>query len=84
MGTCLIIVASTLVTYSFPHFDATSQAVQFYFHTVAASSTAVALMFIFMVSFGGISSSIPWTSQGEVYPVMHEQEGRLCPSLRSI
>lgn len=75
MGLCLVIVGSMLVGYGSPHFDHTTQAVQFSFQNVAAGNSAVAFMFLFQVFFGGLSSSIPWTYQSEVFPVIARARG---------
>ena len=75
MGICLIIVASILVKFGSPHFDETTQAVQFTFQNVSAGNTAVAFMFLFQFFFGALSSSIPWTYQSEVFPVIARARG---------
>lgn len=75
MGICLIIVASILVNYGSPRFDQTTQAVQFTFENVSAGNSAVAFMFLFQFFFGALSSSIPWTYQSEVFPVIARARG---------
>ena len=75
MGVCLIIVSSILVICGSPHFDRTTQSVQFTFQNVSAGNTAVAFMFLFQFFFGALSSSIPWTYQSEVFPVIARARG---------
>ena len=75
MGICLIIVASILVKYGSPHFDQTTQAVQFTFQNVSAGNAAVAFMFLFQFFFGALSSSVPWTYQSEVFPIIARARG---------
>jgi len=75
MGICLVIVGSMLVTYGSPHFDHTTQAVQFTFVNANAGNAAIAFMFLFQFFFGFLSSSIPWTYQSEVYPVIARARG---------
>jgi Sugar (and other) transporter len=75
MGVCLIIVASILVNFGAPHFDEITQAVQFTFENVSAGNAAVAFMFLFQFLFGALSSSIPWTYQSEVFPIIARARG---------
>ena len=75
MGACLLAVGSLLVSYGSPHFDQTTQAVQFTFKNVSAGNAAVAFMFLFQTFFGALSSSIPWTYQSEVFPVIARARG---------
>lgn len=75
MGTCLVIVGSILVGFGSPRFDQVTQAVQFTFQNGSAGNTAVAFMFLFQVCFGAFSSSVPWTYQSEIYPVIARARG---------
>lgn len=75
MGVCLVIVASILVSYGSPRFDQTTQAIQFTFEKAAAGETALAFMFLFQIAFGALSSSVPWTYQSEVFPVIARARG---------
>ncbi|KAJ9602163.1 high affinity glucose transporter [Cladophialophora chaetospira] len=75
MGTCLVIVGSILIGFGAPHFDHTTQAVQFTFQDKDAGNAAVAFMFLFQVAFGAFSSSVPWTFQNEVFPVIARARG---------
>ncbi|KAK3676649.1 high affinity glucose transporter [Recurvomyces mirabilis] len=75
MGTCLVVVGSMLVSFGSPHFDEVTQAVQFSFKNVQAGNAAIAFMFLFQFFFGHLSSSIPWTYQSEVYPVLARARG---------
>ena len=75
MACCLVVVGSMLVTYGSPHFDEVTQAVQFTFQDVSAGNTAIAFMFLFQFFFGHLSSSLPWTYQSEVYPVIARARG---------
>lgn len=75
MGICLIVVATILVKYGAPHFDRVTQAVQFSFKDTSAGNAAVAFMFLFQFAFGALSSSIPWTYQSEVFPVIARARG---------
>ena len=52
MGTCLVIMGAILIGFGAPHFDQTTQAVQFTFRNQDAGNTAVAFMFLFQVAFG--------------------------------
>lgn len=75
MGVCLLVVASLLLTYGSPHFDQLTQSVQFTFEDVSAGNAAIAFMFLFQFFFGALSSSIPWTYQSEVFPVIARARG---------
>lgn len=69
MGVCMIVVASMLVRYGSPHFDATTQSVNFNFVNTAAGNTAVAFMFLYMITFGASIAALPWTYQNEIFPI---------------
>lgn len=69
MGVCMIVVGSMLVGFGSPHFNATTQAVEFTFVNKAAGNAAVAFMLLYMVSFGAFFSALPWTYQNEVFPI---------------
>jgi sugar porter (SP) family MFS transporter len=69
MGICLIVVGAMLVGFGSPHFDTTTQAVQFTFTNVAAGNAAVAFMLLYMVFFGAFFSALPWIYQNEVFPI---------------
>lgn len=75
MGTCLVVAGSMLVSYGSPRFDEVTQAVQFTFQNVQAGNAAIAFMFLFQFFFGHLSSSVPWTYQSEVYPVLARARG---------
>lgn len=75
MGICLVIVGSMLVSFGSPHFDAVTQAVQFTFENKNAGNAAIAFMFLFQFFFGHLSSSLPWTYQSEVYPIIARARG---------
>ncbi|KAJ9636447.1 high affinity glucose transporter [Knufia peltigerae] len=75
MGSCLLVVASLLVRFGAPHFDQTTQAIQFTFENTSAGEAALAFMFLFQVSFGALSSSLPWTYQSEVFPIIARARG---------
>ncbi|CAK7205459.1 high affinity glucose transporter [Sporothrix eucalyptigena] len=66
MGVCLVVVGSMLVGFGSPHFDETTQALTFSFANASAGHAAVAFMFLYMVFFGGLYSSVPWTYPNEV------------------
>lgn len=69
MGICMIVVASMLIGFGAPHFNATTQSVDFNFANTAAGNTAVAFMFLYMITFGASIASLPWTYQNEVFPI---------------
>ncbi|KAJ5801943.1 uncharacterized protein N7503_004393 [Penicillium pulvis] len=69
MGICMIIVASMLVGFGAPYFDSATQEMKFNFADGAAGNTAVAFMFLYMVTFGASMASLPWTYQNEVFPI---------------
>lgn len=69
MGICMIVVASMLVQYGSPHFDAITQSVNFNFVNTAAGNTAVAFMFLYMITFGASIAALPWTYQNEIFPI---------------
>ncbi|KAH8701901.1 general substrate transporter [Talaromyces proteolyticus] len=75
MGVCLLVVASMLVRYGSPHFDQTTQAVEFTFANESAGNAAVTFMFLFQFFFGALSSSVPWTYMSEVFPVIARARG---------
>jgi hypothetical protein len=75
MGSYLAVVGSILVSYGSPHFDSTTQAIQFTFENTNAGNAAIAFMFFFQLVFGHLSSSIPWTYQSEVCPVIARARG---------
>ncbi|KAK6371805.1 high affinity glucose transporter [Exophiala oligosperma] len=69
MGICFILVGTILKEYGSPHFDKTTQAVQFNFQNASAGNAAIAFMFLYNVAFGGLYSSVPWTYPNEVFSV---------------
>jgi uncharacterized protein YacL len=69
MGLCMIVVASMLVRYSSPHFNATTQSVDFNFVNTAAGNTAVAFMFLYMMTFSASIAALTWTYQNEVFSI---------------
>ena len=75
MGLCLVMVGSMLVGFGSPHFDQVTQAVQFTFQNANAGNSAVAFMFLFQFFFGALSSSVPWTYQSEVFPIIARARG---------
>jgi len=75
MGICLIIVASIMVSFGSPHFNETTQAIEFNFADHAAGETALAFIFLFQFFFGALSSAIPWTYQSEVFPLSARARG---------
>jgi sugar porter (SP) family MFS transporter len=75
MGLCLIVVGSMLVGFGSPHFNQVTQAVEFTFEDTNAGNAAVAFMFLFQFFFGALSSSVPWTYQSEVFPVIARARG---------
>ncbi|OJJ42605.1 hypothetical protein ASPZODRAFT_76671 [Penicilliopsis zonata CBS 506.65] len=75
MGICMIVVASMLIAFGSPHFNATTQAVEFNFADVDAGNTAVAFMFLYMIAFGALFSALPWTYQNEVFPLAARGRG---------
>lgn len=75
MGVCLVIVASVLVGYGAPHFEQTTQSVEFSFANASAGRAALAFIFLFQFFFGALNSSIPWTYQSEVFPIAARARG---------
>jgi hypothetical protein len=74
MGTCLVIVASTLVIQGSPDFDATRQTVQFYFRKVAAGTTPEFFMFLFMAIFGESAARFHGPPRVRSFQTMDKQE----------
>jgi sugar porter (SP) family MFS transporter len=75
MGVCMVIVASMMIGFGSPTFDSTTQSVVFNFSDTAAGNTAVAFMFLYMVTFGASIASLPWTYQNEVFPINARSRG---------
>lgn len=75
MGVCLVIVASILVRYGAPHFEETTQSVEFSFANASAGRAALAFIFLFQFFFGALNSCIPWTYQSEVFPIAARARG---------
>lgn len=75
MATCLIIVASIMVSFGSPHFNETTQAIEFNFANHSAGKAALAFIFLFQFFFGALSSAIPWTYQSEIFTLVARARG---------
>lgn len=80
MGICLIIVASIMVSFGSPHFNETTQAIEFNFADRSAGEAALSFIFLFQFFFGALSSAIPWTYQSEVFPLAARARGTSLPT----
>ena len=75
MGICFCVVGAMLVGFGSPHFDTTTQAVQFTFRNAHAGNAAIAFMFLYNISFGALYSAVPWTYPNEVFPLNGRARG---------
>lgn len=64
-----------MVSFGSPHFNTTTQAIEFNFADHAAGEAALAFIFLFQFFFGALSSSIPWTYQSEIFPLAARARG---------
>ena len=75
MGTCFVVAAPPGLSGAAPHWDATTQAVQFTFRNQDASSAAIAFMYLYMVSFGALYCAVGQTYPNEVFALRARGRG---------
>ncbi|KIX96423.1 uncharacterized protein Z520_07689 [Fonsecaea multimorphosa CBS 102226] len=75
MGTCFVVVGAIMRGYGSPHWDSTTQSVQFSFVNKAASKAAIAFMYLYMASFGAIYCAVGQTYPNEVFSLRARGRG---------
>ncbi|KIX04850.1 uncharacterized protein Z518_05721 [Rhinocladiella mackenziei CBS 650.93] len=75
MGTCFLVVGGLMRGYGSPHWDSTTQSVQFSFHNQVASKAAIAFMYLYMAAFGAIYCAVGQTYPNEVFSLRARSRG---------
>jgi hypothetical protein len=75
MGTCFVVVGAVMKGFGSPHWDNVTQSVQFTFVNQNASRAAIAFMYLYMCSFGGIYAAVGQTYPNEVFSLRARGRG---------